>query len=230
MHKQIKGKTAAELISEGYRYHFECRRVFNREYSNLKRRKEGISNSSQPDMKKNDLTRGQALIVLLIKLFVCSAKRNEKAHDIQEDSKDKILKDAFEQRPDELCVYHIRSMVNGALDSTAGELKYHQTCWNRIIIRPIKIMQSSQKFTMPTQTFSLPAISIKPSSKIPTVDDMQPDQETARYIAMSEVLDYLVESIKNSLSKNQFPTIREVVEENQKQLDCMAKKTIVNTE
>ena len=31
MHKYFKGKTAAQLISEGCRYHYECRRTFNRD-------------------------------------------------------------------------------------------------------------------------------------------------------------------------------------------------------
>ena len=53
-------------------------------------------------------------------------------HDIQADTKDIQLKTAFHECPVALQDYKIRSL--GAFDAMAGELKYHQSCWDKIIV------------------------------------------------------------------------------------------------
>ena len=176
---------------------------------NLKRRYE--TPPPTPVKKSRRINTRSSIEVKFIKdlcIFCQNKKGNERVHNIQKDLKDKWLKEAFIQRPDELYVYHIRSMVNGAVDSTAGGLKYHQSCWNHIIGRGSQVTpQSTQRLLEHPRIDSLE----------PSNEDLGGD-EMGRYIALSDVMDHLVDLIEDSLSDNRIPNIREIIDRYHQQL------------
>ena len=83
-------------------------------------------------------------------------------------------------------------MVNGALNSTAGELKYHQTCWNRIIVRP-QITNTSSPISDNLRFHHTPKVSYSPIEDEAYDSLSQSNEETSRYIAVSEVLEHLID-------------------------------------
>ena len=76
----------------------------------------------------------------------CQEKGNKEVHEIMQDSKDTILKQAFKECPVTLETFKIRS--EKALDTRAGDLKYHATCWNKYINRRVPDFPSEENLEL----------------------------------------------------------------------------------
>ena len=74
---------------------------------------------------------------LLTLCLFCQENIEEHVHEITQDSEDETLKEAFEDSPVTLEVYIYRISSEKALDSRAGDLKYHNSCWNKHIMRRV---------------------------------------------------------------------------------------------
>ena len=72
----------------------------------------------------------------LLKCFFYQEETSENPHQITQDSKDSELKMAFRDSPISLGTYKIR--YERAADATAGDLKYHSSCWRDIIFKRVK--------------------------------------------------------------------------------------------
>ena len=80
------------------------------------------------------------------KLCLFCQKGNEEVHEIMQDSKDTILKQAFKECPVTLETFKIRS--EKALGARAGDLKYHATCWNKYINRCVPDFPSEENLEL----------------------------------------------------------------------------------
>ena len=158
LYEFVKDKSEEELSSGlGLSYSYQCRRDYNRQQSNLKRSLQCLHSRKETTLKGTRLNRSVVLLFNYEKCLFCQGGNESGVlHDIQADTKDIQLKTAFYECPVALQVYKIRSL--GALDAMAGELKYHQSCWNKIIVnRQVEVCFSSPRptstmYTSPTTT------------------------------------------------------------------------------
>ena len=133
---EITEKTGAMLKSEGYCYHsVPCRRSFDRDkiFIERKRKAEHVEQEEirRKQMRPTRVLRTETDQFDYKKCLFCQEDKDSVLHDITQDSKDQRLKEAFEDSPLALQKFRIRSL--SAHDAMAGELKYHQDCWNKHI-------------------------------------------------------------------------------------------------
>ena len=119
-----------------------------------------------PVTKQSRLSRSRLTSFDSLLCLFCQTETNDRLHNITQDSKDIELKVAFNECPSSLDIYRIRSLR--AHDAMAGDLKYHQICWNKIIIQrkvEVPIIVSPRRETSllsPTQlSFTTPCLSPK---------------------------------------------------------------------
>ena len=137
LYNAVIHKNGEDLKNEGFCYHYRCKRDFNRAVHDVKRSKKRqqdskeIENEAPPSRKlcssMETFDSNQCLF--------CQRISEERLHDIIQGSKDLELKTAFRECPSSLEVFKIRLL--GAHDAMVSELKYHQKCWNKIIVNRI---------------------------------------------------------------------------------------------
>ena len=133
---EINEKTGTLLKSEGYCFHsLPCRNSFNKDKVFIKR-KRAAEKAEQEEIHRKQMRPTRVLRTEVdqfdyTKCLFCQEDTDWALHDVTQDSKDLRLKEAFEDSPLALQKFRIRSL--SAHDAMAGELKYHQECWNKHI-------------------------------------------------------------------------------------------------
>ena len=135
LHTEIKEKTGEKLKTEGYCFHSDCRRTFNRDKIQISRKRKAEEDLAlkvvEERLKPSRILRTNTGDFDFKKCLFCQENNQQTLHDISQDSKDAELKLAFES----LQIYNIRSQA--AHDAMAGELKYHNDCWRNIIYKRV---------------------------------------------------------------------------------------------
>ena len=134
----------------------------------------------------------------------CQEKGNEEVHEIMQDSKDTILKQAFKECPVTLETFKIRS--EKALDARAGDLNYHATCWNKYINRRVPDFPSEENLelleAMPDSFNDTLAIEEEPSTSTASTIS-----KTSRACVMAD----MIEGIEQALAQGKILTVKDVV-------------------
>ena len=160
-------KNEEDLENEGFCYHYQCKRDFNRAVHNVKRSKKRQQDSKEVE---NEVPPSRKLRSAMEtfdsnQCLFCQYISEEHSHDIMEDSKDLELKTAFRECPSSLEVFKIRYL--GAHNGMASELKHHQKYWNKIIVNCIpevlyrSTIPSSTELESLTSHISMPSSSAK---------------------------------------------------------------------
>ena len=137
-------------------------------------------------------------------LFCQERKGNEEVHEIMQDSKDTILKQAFKECPVTLETFKIRS--EKALDARAGDLKYHATCWNKYINRRVPDFPSEENLELleaMLDSFN-DTLGIEEEPSTSTASTIS---KTSRACVMAD----MIEDIEQALAQGKILTVKDVV-------------------
>ena len=135
LNEAIKDKSGHQLKSERFCFPSDCRRTFNRDKILLSRKRKDNDGPSSLSIIPSRLSRSSINRFDYKKCLFCLEDKQVPLHDIMQESKENEFKLTFEQCPNSLQICMIRYLE--AHDAMTGELKYHQTCWNTIIVQRV---------------------------------------------------------------------------------------------
>ena len=137
--------TPKQLQEEGFCFHTQCRSHFQKIYSNQQRapvynaeRSEMIKSCSvqAPKVSRRETISFNNFFCLFCQMDI----PGEPLFSVCQTSQNQVLKEAFQECPTSLALYSIRS--SPAYDARAGDIKYHNSCWRKIIDRRTPEIQS----------------------------------------------------------------------------------------
>ena len=125
------------------KYHNTCLRKLSRDEKYIIRTQHIKTSTEQRDNsagKSDWISRSSMPSFDRENCFLCQINSFETVHLISQFSKNEELLNAFKESPVALGIYKIH--YERTLDATAGDLKYHTSCWRNIIFKREKRVQT----------------------------------------------------------------------------------------
>ena len=202
LYDRLKHRTLPDISD--CKYHNSCSRNLSRDEKYITRAQK-IKKSSEQENKltsKSDrISRSSMSFYDKEKCFFCQDDTSESIHQVSQFSKNDELKTAFQDSPVSLGVYKIR--YEWSSDATAGDLKYHTSCWRNIIFKRVKEYDLSPESSMSTVSVDTVETSLQETERKSTTIIMEP----MYYVILTDIASGVIESLAN----NNILSIRDVV-------------------